>query len=169
MQTASRATQQLTADDFDKCDSSAQASQTEIQQQSLKQDAKKESSLLDQGKILADSFDSSSSAKAVVAPKAAPAPVLAAPVQQQNVQVDSQMEEGLAADNSITTDELEKQANDLVKQASAVLGTPGGAEQPAGEQLAQQPADQPPQDAQTQIASLVDKLKTLTAEVKGPQ
>lgn len=49
-----------------------------------------------------------------------------------------------------------------------MLGTPGG-EQTAGEQLAQQPAEQPAQDAQTQIASLVDKLKTLTAEVKGPQ
>lgn len=67
--------------------------------------------MLDQAKVLADTFDT---AAPVV--KAAPAVPVAAPVpaSQQNVQVEQKLNEGLAAENEITTDELEKQAQSLV-------------------------------------------------------
>lgn len=56
--------------------------------------------------VLADSFDS---------PSEVPA--------QENVQTEATLDEGLAADNAITTNELEQQANQLVEQANQVLGS----------------------------------------------
>lgn len=132
--TTNIAAQSVAADDFDKYDSKDSVE---------KQTAKVKAGLLDQGKVLADTLDSSSRHAVVAVPAPAPVPVVvqvqaATPPQVQNIQVD----EGLAADNKITTDELEQQAQALVKQASQVLGTP------ANDQQVQQPEQQQPQDAQ---------------------
>ena len=88
LQTQAATTAKVSADEFDKCDSSSAEMQT-------KQNAKQEAGMLDQAKALADNMDSA-------------AQTSDKPAAQQNVQTEESLNEGLAADNAITTSELEQ-------------------------------------------------------------
>lgn len=93
--------QKLTADAFDKCDSTADGAKVPGQKPQaltqVKKDAKQEAGLLEQGQILADSLDHST-----------PATPKSNSSDTQTLTVEGMQGENLLADNAITTQELEK-------------------------------------------------------------